>query len=250
MLSAQSWLPAQSAARLEFEVASVKLNASGDPDITFKVESGRRFVATNIPLKQLIRAAYTLQLFQIVGAPAWVEAERFDVAALADRDISQAAAWTPGGKFLPVQLMLQSLLAERFQMVARNDTREMPVYALVIENPARGPGRGLRVAAPAECAPSCGMGIGAGTLSARTMPLPQLAEFLSQLTGRVTTDATGLSGAFDVDLRWNPDLQAPETNDSPSIFTALREQLGLRLESRRGPVPVLVIDSIQRPTAN
>ena len=239
----------ESAARPQFEVASVKPNKSGEPGLRLDIQPGGRFIAINIPLKQMIRAAYTLQLFQIVGAPAWVDAERFDVSAIADRDITVTTPWTPGGKFALVQLMLQSLLTDRFKMVVHSNTRESQVYALIVDKAEPGARDKLRSAAP-DCAPSCGMRIGPGTLTARNVPLPQLAELLSQLTGRLAADATGLTGSFDMELRWSPDLQQQEATDAPSIFTALREQLGLRLETVRGPVPVLVIDSIERPTSS
>jgi uncharacterized protein (TIGR03435 family) len=93
------------------------------------------------------------------------------------------------------------------------------------------------------------MKVGAGTLTARGVPLPQLAELLSQITGRLVTDATGLVGDFHFDLRWTPESQ-PAADDAPSIFTALPEQLGLRLDARRGPVRMLVIDSVDRPTSD
>jgi uncharacterized protein (TIGR03435 family) len=230
-----------------FEVASVKRNTAGEPGFGLDVQPGGRFIAVNLPLIQLIRAAYTLQVFQITDAPGWVTSDRFDINAKADRDIAVMTPWIPGGRFALVQLMVQSLLADRFGMGAHMDTREMPVYALVV-NGAEPPAAGALRPAAAECMPGCGMHVGAGTLTARKVPMPQLAELLSQRTGRVVTDATGLSGSFDIDLRWNPDLQSAEPTDAPSIFTALQEQLGLKLESRRAPVPVLVIDAIQPPT--
>lgn len=236
---------ADSAARPQFEVASVKPNNSAEPGLRMDIPpGGRRLIAINMPLRELIRAAYTLQAFQVVGAPGWVESERFDITAVTDRDLTVTTPWTPGGRFLPVQLMVQSLLADRFKLVAHSETRESQVYALVIDQPGRRAAGKLRPAA-LDCAPNCGIRAGRGTMTARNVPLPQFAELLSQVNGRLTTDATGLSGNFDIDLQWSPDGQA---TDAPSIFTALREQLGLQLESRRGPISVLVVDSIQRPT--
>jgi uncharacterized protein (TIGR03435 family) len=229
-----------------FEVASVKANRSGDAAMSFDIQPGGRLSATNIPLKQLIRAAYTLQLYQIVDAPAWIDSERFDVMAVADRDITIAAPWNPTAPFAPAQLMLQALLTDRFRMVARRDTREGQTYALVVDTPEDR--RGTLRAAASPCVPGCGMQIGAGSLRARQVALPQVAELLSQLTGRLVSDETRLTGPFDLDLRWTPEAQAAGNGDAPSLFTAVREQLGLRLDARRGPVPVLVIESIERPT--
>jgi uncharacterized protein (TIGR03435 family) len=92
------------------------------------------------------------------------------------------------------------------------------------------------------------MHAGPGTLAARNVPMPTLAEFLSQLTGRLVVDATGLKSNYDFDLQWTPDTQLQPDSDTPSIFTAVQEQTGLRLESRRTRMNVLVIDSIDRPT--
>jgi uncharacterized protein (TIGR03435 family) len=104
--------------------------------------------------------------------------------------------------------------------------------------------------APAKrpCDAACGMRPGPGILAARGVPMPRLAEFLSQVTGRFVIDATGLAGTFDLELRWTPEAQLRPDSEAPSIFTALQEQLGLRLDSRRALETVLVIDSIERPT--
>jgi uncharacterized protein (TIGR03435 family) len=230
------------AARPRFQVASVKANKSAESSMRFEAQPGGRFVAVNIPLKQLIRAAYTLQLYQIVNAPTWVDEERFDISAIADEELTTTAAWTPG-KFIPLQLMLQSLLAERFGMVAHFEMRPSQVYSLVVERPERNP-RGQLTPATTE---TRSMQIGPGTLMSRSLPLPQFAELLSQLTGRVVTDGTGLSGTFDVNLHWSSDLQQ-SASDFPSIFTAVQEQLGLKLVRIDAPVEHLVIDSIARPT--
>jgi bla regulator protein blaR1 len=229
------------AGRPRFEVTSVKVNTSGESELRFDVQPGGRFVAVNIPLKQLIRAAYTLQLYQIVDAPGWVDDQRFDISATADRDITPTAPWTPG-QFAPVQLMIQSLLADRFKMVTHVEMRASQVYSLVREPAPRDATRQLTPATTNTRS----MQIGVGTVIGKGVPLPQFAELLSQLTGRVVTDATGLSEAFDIDLRWSPDLQQNST-DAPSIFTAVQEQLGLRLVRSNAPVEHLVIDSIQRP---
>jgi len=192
----------------------------------------------NIPLRQLIRAAYTLQLDQIVNAPPWSESERFDISALADRDIT-GAVWTPG-QFSPMQWMIQSLLAERFKMAAHMEKRQSQSYALVLD------GKNKLTPSTESCAQNCYQKT-AGTLSWKSVPLAQFAELLSQLTGRVVTDATGLTGKFDLQLQWSDDLQQTSA-DMPSIFTAVREQLGLRLDAKRALIDVLVIDHIERPT--
>lgn len=249
VLVALSTAPARAqssvATDLRFDVASVKHNQSGDPSIGFEVRPGGRFVATNIPLKQLIRAAYTMQLYQIVDAPPWVDAERFDITGISDRDLNDSRPWTPGAPYLAVQLMMQSLLADRFTMVAHIEEREAQGYALVVD---RSGDSGRLTPAKVPCEVNCGMRPAPGRLAARNVPLPTLAEFLSQVTGRLVVDASGLTGTFDIDLRWAPEGQPQVDADAPSIFAAVREQVGLRLEARRAPLRVLVVDSINRPT--
>jgi uncharacterized protein (TIGR03435 family) len=272
--------PAQgaNAGAQSFEVASVKQNKSGEGFVAFRIQPGGRFTATNVPLRELIRAAYQVQNFQIVGAPRWGESERFDIVAKAENDFPQGP---PTGAPGPLQYMLQSLLAERFKLKAHRETREMPVYELVM---ARSDGRTgpklvpsstdcAAVAAarrgggppgPPALAPGqrmqCGMRIGPGTISAGGMSLAMFANGIAPMVGRVILDRTGLTGNFDIDLEWTPDRMPqggpppggpdlpPIDPNGPSIFTAVQEQLGLRLESTRGPVDVLVVDSVEPPT--
>jgi uncharacterized protein (TIGR03435 family) len=263
-----------------FEVASVKPNKSGDGRVMIGMQPGGRFTTTNVPLRMLIRSAYQLQDFQIVGAPDWINSERFDIIAKAEGDVPPPPIGTPG----PMQFMIRNLLAERFKLVVHTDTRDLPIYAMVPARSDGKPGPQLRPStidcaammargrnggppptppAPGE-RPACGMRIGAGTMSAGGFPLSQLATTLSQFVQRVVVDRSGLTGNYDLDLTWTPDrsLQGgpggppppgapplpPVDPDGPSIFTAIQEQLGLKLDAQRGPVEVLVIDSVERPT--
>lgn len=141
--------------------------------------------------------------------------------------------------------MMQSLLADRFKMVAHVEEREAQGYALVLN---RAGDRSKLTPAKVPCEVNCGMRPAPGRLAARDVPLPTLAEFLAQVTGRLVVDASGLTGTFDIDLRWAPEGQPQVDVDAPSIFAALPEQVGLRLESRRAPLRVLVVDAIDRPT--
>jgi len=234
------------AERPRFDVASVKPNKNSEGVIRFAVQPGGRMVLTDIPVKQLIRAAYTLQLYQIVDAPPWTESERFDITGVTERELRDNLTWSPGGTYALVQLMMQSLLADRFSFRAHFEERQGQVYALVLDDNERA-AKGLAPAKP--CGADCAMQIGSGTLRAPNVELPLLAELLSQLTGRPVTDETGLAGSFEVNLRWTPESQEA-TSDAPSLFTALPEQLGLRLDARRGPIRMLVIDSVDRPTAD
>jgi len=257
-----------------FEVASVKPNKSGDRRIMLGMQPGGRFTATNVPLRMLIRNAYRLQDFQLVGGPGWITSDHFDIVAKAEGDVPQDQ----------VQLMMRALLAERFKLVVHNDTRELPMYALVLARPDGKPGPKLRPAAtdcealmargrgrsgpppapPAPGAPmTCGMRMAPGNLLAGGMQLSQLATTLSQLVGRVVQDRTGLTGQFDFELLFTPEQMPqgpppganapnlpPIDPNGPSVFTALQEQLGLKLESTKGAVDVLVIDSVEQPTVD
>ena len=261
----------------EFEVASVKPNKSGDGRVMIGTDPRTgRFNTVNVPLRMLIRFAYQLQDFQVVGGPSWITSDRFDIVAKADGEIGPAPIGTVG----PVQLMTRSLLADRFKLKVHFETRELPIYSLVVARadgklgpqlrPATvdcaalaGRGRGGPPPAPPQPGerPACGMRIGPGTMSGGGFPLSQLATTLSQFVQRVVLDRTGLTGNFDLDLTWTPDqiqqgppggapagAPPPPPLDGPSIFTALQEQLGLKLDSARGPVQVLVIDSVEQPT--
>jgi uncharacterized protein (TIGR03435 family) len=276
-LHAQAPPPVQVAAPA-FEVASIKRNLSGDGNITRGGGPGGRVNFVNTPVRQLIQAAYQMQPFQVIGGPSWITADRFDVIAKAPDGATPDQ--TP--------LMLRALLADRFKLKAHTETREMPVYSLVKARtdgklgeklkPAAidcGPtGRGRGGPPPGPGAVPAGPGAQAPLLGCRAMmtpgrlqiggqPLGQLATILSNQLGRPIRDNTGLTGGYDIDLSFMPEggrggpvgppppgaptFPAPDP-DAPSLFTAIQEQLGLKLESERGPVEVIVIDSIEQPT--
>jgi uncharacterized protein (TIGR03435 family) len=262
------------AARPAFDVASVKPNKSGRIAGGAALLPGGRFTATNVPLRQLVRVAYGLLDPQIAGGPNWVDSDRFDVTAAAGSDAAPAQ----------VRLMLQQLLADRFALTGHRDTRELPIYALAMARNDRRLGPQLRpsqvdCAAAGSLAPQAPQvspqpgdrltcdrfdGAAAPRFTAGGVTMAQLAVKLSPLVNRVVADRTGLSGRFDFELQWTPDglpQRAPGTPsdqplrvnghevdpNGPSIFTALREQLGLALDSRNGPVDVLVIDGASPP---
>jgi len=266
-----------------FEVASIKLNDGKDVKrVALLMQPGGRLQATNVPLGMLVRFAYAVQEFQIVGLPEWKDSERFDINAKAERDVPPGQLGAGG----PYQKMLQGLLADRFKLTAHLEKREMPIYALVAARADAKLGPGLRpstvdcVALMADRArqgmpPSpgvamqCGFRIGPGQMTGGGMPLSQLATSLSNFVQRVVVDRTGMAGNFDLDLKYTldqsimanalgpakagaiagaPPTDAPEGSDAPGLFTALQEQLGLKLESSRGAVDVLVIEHVDRPT--
>jgi uncharacterized protein (TIGR03435 family) len=267
---------------LQFEVASVKVNRSASAKVDIPRQLGDRFTATNVTLRQLIQHAYQLQEFLIVGGPSWMPTDRFDIVAKAEGDGSRESGQVDtAGAPSREQLMLRALLAERFSLRVHTDTKELPIYALVAAQRDGTPGPQLRQSAQAcesrdvdsrmqnRQAPSiaepprCGMRILPGTIQSGGVLLAQLATGLSPLVGRVVRDRTGLAGYFEFTLRWTPD-QIPQgydrkaaaiglppiETDGASIFTALREQLGLRLDSEKGPVEILVVDRAERPVEN
>jgi uncharacterized protein (TIGR03435 family) len=248
--------------RPSFEVASIKQNKSGSTSSGTRTQPGGRFTATNVPLRLLIREAYRLQDYQLVDAPDWTRTERFDITAKADGDL----------EYGQLPLMVQSLLAERFSLVVHRETREMPVYGLVMSrsdgrlgpqlvkseidctDPARrrppvapDPAPAASQTPPFEpCSTNANTSGNAATLRVGSMPMSSLAATLSNYVNRIVVDRTGLAGGFDALLTWSPN-QTIESSGA-SIFTAVQEQLGLKLESQRGTVEVLVIDRVEQPT--
>jgi uncharacterized protein (TIGR03435 family) len=261
-----------------FDVASVRPNELGARSFLLAYRNGR-FTARYHTLKELIRVAYNLTESQVLGAPAWLDVERFDVLATAP-----GTPDSPRGLITPtVQSMLRALLEERFQLKARLEPREVPLFALVLarQDGALGPGLRRRTT-PCTLRPVGELGELFGPLPAprtqcggRTAPgmllstggtIGDLVWALSRPelvpgVGRIVVDRTGLTGTFDIDLRWTPERPFIDSTQSaaalpaadgsePPLFTAIREQLGLKLERTRGPVDVLVIDRVERPTPN
>ena len=237
-----------------FEVASIKRNTSGSGSMTVRAP-GDRFEMVNGTVMTLVLNAYGLQSFQVIGAPGWTASERYDVIAKAQARPNLAER----------QQMIRTLLRDRFRMVARTETRPLPAYVLVRARPdgQLGPQlkpwtldcaafrqSGAAAAIPrspsATSAPPCGMQGGMDHFLAGGITVDALARTLSSNLAAPVLDETGLTGEFEVVLRWARDDRA--TADAPSLFTAVQEQLGLKLEPRRVPVEVLVIDSVERPT--
>jgi len=240
-------------------VASVKLHTSDDQRVMMVAQPGGRFVAMNIPLRMLIRTAYQLQDDQIVGGPKWLATDRFDIEA---RAADTGPAINP-----QLLVMLQSLLADRFKLTTHREMRELPVFGLERTRPDSALGPGLRptgcpdlavdLSRPQRCA---NIQAGFGSLSLKGMPFNQFTPYLSPYVNRVVIDRTGLDARYDIDLKWTPDPQGlpPGAGPEPpagdpnalSIFTAIQEQLGLKLSAAREMVEVLVIDTLELPTPN
>ena len=255
----QAQAPRERADQPRFDVASIKINSANDGMVSIQAQKGR-YRAIGFTLAALIRNAYRVQEFQIVDGPDWINSERFNVEATYADD---PAAPTPRGQ---VDLMLRALLAERFQLVVRDDKRERPVYALVFARPDRRFGPQLQKAsvdcATAKGPDACGSSVGPGFIRSRGRTMAQFAESLSQLTNtgsslnRLIVDRTGLEGTYHAVVTFTPENSPsgagipPIDPNGPSIFTALQEQLGLKLESQRAPVDVLVVARAERPTEN
>jgi uncharacterized protein (TIGR03435 family) len=240
-------------APLAFEVASIKLNRSADSRRQIGPAPGGRFLVTNTTLRDLLPYAYGLPQaqasFRVIGGPAWIDDDRFDITA------SVAGTWTPQ----QMSEMLRTLLADRFGLVAHRELREMPTYALVVASQPRRLTRSAvdqaacdarraaiqrREPVPPPVAgapPICGTGRTIpGAIRAVGQTTDALATSLAPFVSRVVADRTQLEGLWDYELTWNDP-------DGPSIFTALQEQLGLKLESTYGPVDVVVIDRVEHP---
>jgi bla regulator protein blaR1 len=251
----------QSSTTVGFEVASVRPNKSGPGSTFMRRLPGVGFEAGNVTPRDLILFAYDIQRPYLIGLPGWADNERFDIVARAGA-VPQAS---PAGSSVD-WTMVRKLLEDRFRLAVRTETREMQVYALVL---ARSDGRlgpqlrrsqvdcTPRSPAPPSAdgagQPQCANRNGPGFTAAVGRPISSFLFFLTGQVQRAVIDRTGLTGAWDIELTFSPDGFAdPATpqNSGPSLFTALQEQLGLRLEPSTGPVQVLVVDRIERPTEN
>ena len=243
----------------QFEVATVRPNKSGESGASLGPRPGGRLNGTNQTARNLIRNAFNVQPYQLIGGPDWMDSDRFDIVAkAADADLDEKGMM-PGPQFM---LRLQSLLEDRFKMVTRWENRELPVYALVLVADGKlGPklkvhagecdrARGGAPPAPGSAAVNCGTRTNvtptSGKVTGSGIRMETFARNLAGATGRYVVDKTGLSGSYDLELEFTPD-QSPDTT-GPSLFTAMQEQLGLKLDSQRAPVEVLVIDRLERPT--
>ena len=225
------------------EVASIKRNLGGGGQYTLNHNRGG-FRATNCPVSYMIMQAFGINDYQLIGGPSWIS-DRYDVSA------------KPGAAtFAQGRLMLQTLLEDRFHLKAHREQREQTEYALTI---AKG-GHKLQEPKEARCpegssagATPCGrLSWSSSQLAGRRAPMEMLTFVLSQQVRRKVVDETGLKGPFDMTLRWTPENAAAQaTADAPPpLETALQEQMGLKLQPRKGLTDVVVVDHIERPTEN
>lgn len=248
-------MSAQPAANpLTFEVASVRPSAA-DAHGLIDFLPGGSLRASGMTLKSLISIAYAVRQFQISAGPGWINSDRFDITARAEASDTAAPANSyPATIRQQMQERLRNLLEERFKLTVHRDTKEQQVYALVVAK--SGPkiqesNQGKNM-----------MRTGRGLLTAQAVGMADFTLNLSNILGWPVTDKTGLIGKYDFELKWAPDpsqptvaalgaeLPPPPDPNGPSIFTAVQEQLGLRLESQKAPVEMLVIDRVERPSEN
>jgi uncharacterized protein (TIGR03435 family) len=256
--------------RVQFEAASVKPNTSGSESEQIRLLPGGRLEIRNMTLRMLLRTAYNVTSFQISSGPGWLDSDRFDIIAKPETDTGPAG----------LLLMLRSLLEQRFALAAHREVREQRAYLLSRSRGGlkleaaegtcvpREPGHAPPATPPGQPPPNyCGSmhrgrelleGIGVPLADPEGFTLSTLAGQLSSILGRAVIDKTGLTGIFNFQIRWTPEDDSAQsgspaaTSDTaaPSLFTAIQEQLGLRLESGRGPVELLIIDRVEKPSAN
>ena len=255
---------ATSAQESRFDAVSIKVNRSGESQIRYEVPVGR-VNAVNVPLRFFIRRAFDLPDARIVGGPAWIEMERFDIVATLPPDADSEA----------MRRMMQTLLADRFKLAARREVREMPVYSLVrLRQDALGPS--LRTSTSAcegdmprivkgrvECGLLLSQGPASASLRGGAATLARVVRILGEFLERPLIDRTGLAGTYDLELQFTasrsaiPGVGIPgglaaaaSPDEIPSIFTAAQEQLGLRLVPESAAAEVLVIEGVSRPAEN
>ena len=257
-----------------FEVASVKPNKDGGQGMGINRAAGGQFRTVNTPPFNLVTFAYVIQSYQVVGLPDWARNERFDITAKLGSDPAPVTPPAPDH----MMLAMRTLLADRFQLKIHKETREMDIYALVVDRPGGKPGPALKPSAD-ECAARpggprpepgapqpqgpprradgspifCGFQQAPGVMRFNGFALSMFAQGISGRVGRQVVDRTGLTGEWSFELKYSlppaPGTDpAPPDPNAPDLFTAVREQLGLKFEATKGPVEVWVVDSIERPT--
>jgi uncharacterized protein (TIGR03435 family) len=227
-----------------FSYDAVTIKPDPDGHGFFKL-SPDSFSMGGMPAWVLIRSAYgVLMEGQVAGLPEWARTEPIAVEAKMDADTARLLEKLPlMERWKQMQLMLQAMLADRFALKAHRETRDLPIYELTV---AKG-GSKMKQTAPDSSGGSAAYG--SGKVTAHQISIESVAANLSFAVGRVIVNKTGLEGGYDFTLDYAPD-GADASDTRPSIFTALEEQLGLKLEPARGPVDVIVVDHIERPTAN
>lgn len=244
-----------------FDAVSVKINTSGEQSSQFGGRTGGLQVRNNT-LRSIIRNIWNLNALQIVGGPPWMDETRFDIVATGTGNPNRDQ----------MVAMAKAMMADRFKLVVHTEMRPIPIYALVLAradgrlgpslrpssltncNPLTPPAPGTPPpAAPPPLAgvdvPACGTSTNSGILRAGGVRMDSFTRNMANAAGRIIVDKTGLTGPFDMVLRFNPDANNP-SSDLPTLFAAVQEQLGLKFEAQTAPAEVLVVDSAEKPTEN
>jgi len=239
----------------KFEVASIKPSDPNYQGSMMRTTAGGRVEMRGFTLKDMIINAWQVRDFQVVGGPNWIDSDRFDLEAKPDRPTRPRE----------MSAMLRALLEDRCKLVVREETKEAPIYELVLarrdgklgpemkettcqvydkDHPQPSPTPGQP---PRGCG---GMSTRSGQMMVSGMPIVNLGMYLSGMLDREVVDRTGLTGRYDFTLKWTPENRRADDNAGPSIFTALQEQLGLKLESAKGPVEMLIVEHAEKPSEN
>jgi uncharacterized protein (TIGR03435 family) len=230
---------AQSPAAQQFEVASVK-PSKVDPGSSSGIRTGHgRLDGYSVTLKRCIMGAYGIGPHQISGGPPWLESDRFEILAKADQPIGDEE----------LMAMLQGLLAERFKLALHRETRTMPAF--VLEVARNGPK--LEKAVAGEASTNTSTSATGVAIDAHKADMDSFARILSRKMELPVVNHTALEGIFDIKLTWTPESVRPSDRaemEGASIFTAIQEQLGLRLRSQKAPVEILVVDHVEKPSEN
>jgi len=245
-LQGQGQSQVESKTRLAFEVATVKPSPAGERGGGIRpLPGGQTYIANNVPLRVMIALMYHVTDSQISGGPDWINIERYNVEAKAEHPANLEQ----------LHEMFQTLLTDRFKLRFHRETKELPAYVLTVDRS----GAKLKLnesleqfEIPVKGPP--------GKMIGERVSMSHLSWILAQLLNRPVVDKTGLDRYYDFTLEWSPELppglaaadsrETPPDRNGPTIFTALREQLGLKLDSQKGPVEVFVIDHVERPTSN
>ena len=236
-----------------FEVASIKPAEPGARGMGMQRLDGGRVNMKNVTLRLLITMAWDIRDHQLIGAQGWFDTEHFDILAKPESEVSR----TKDGNETLME-MVRALVVERFGLAFHRESKEMPIYALTVGK------NGPKLAA-SEPGSQNSLMMSRGKIEGKNMKMIDFARILTNPLGRTVVDKTGLTGDYTFTVEWTPDAnenmtpkglpaEAPKESlampEGPSLFTALQEQLGLKLESQKGPVEMFVVDRAERPSAN
>ena len=229
-----------------FEVATIKLAEPGQDSSGTSNSVGTQTLS-NMTLRECIRFAWHLQEYQLSGGPNWVDTQRYEIVGKADGSLAKLS---PPARPQQMKVMLQNLLKERFRLVLREEEKSVSGYALTVAK------TGFKLKPVAGEAGSGGSSTGRGRVQISQGPIARLAEMLASQLGRPVVDRTGVEGFYRATLTWTPDDAASatpgaaETATGPSLFAAIQDQFGLKLESAKVPVAAYVIERAEKPNAN